>query len=218
MLDDLDGGWFIDEDDPHTVHVGRAPSRDNAAAVPRTLEMEADEPPPVGISFDETTREYYNQKPPTDEFADEPSFRGESTPVGFAAQETEVKPRNTGFVQPVARKAQPQPPVPSPGGEPPTNTAELRVRVRTPSSTPPPSKPVTPAPPPEPLSLDSSIRWSSSCRRAIARRRSRRRRRSLRPHPGRPRPSRPRPSQPRSIRSRRRRPTICSARCRSRVA
>ncbi|HEY3801421.1 MAG TPA: hypothetical protein VGL61_02405 [Kofleriaceae bacterium] len=156
VLDDLDGGWFIDDDDPHTVHVGRAPSRDNAAAVPRTLEMEADEPPPVGISFDETTREYYNQKPPTDEFADEPSFRGESTPVGFAAQETEIKPRNTGFVQPVARKVQPQPPVPSPGGEPPTNTAELRVRVRTPSSTPPLSKPVTavPAPAPEPLSLE----------------------------------------------------------------
>ena len=125
LIDDLDTGWFIDDDDPHTVHVGGAPSGDK----PRTVELEADEPPSQGISFDETTREYYNQKPPTDEFADEPSFRGEPTPVGFAAQETEIKPRNTGFVQPVARKIQPQPPVPSPGGEPPTTTRSEERRV-----------------------------------------------------------------------------------------
>jgi hypothetical protein len=148
-IDELDGGWFIDDDDPLTVHVGRAPSRDNPGKSPkgdkpRTLELEADEPPPAGgISFDETTREYYNQKPPVDEFAEESSFRAESTPLGFGAQDTEVKPRNTGFVQPVAR---PSPPVPSPGGEPPTNTAELRVRVRTPSSTPPLTKPAEPPP------------------------------------------------------------------------
>ncbi len=148
-VENLDGGWFIDDDDPLTVHVGRAPSRDDPGKSPKgdkphTLELEADEPPPAGgISFDETTREYYNQKPPVDEFAEESSFRAESTPLGFGTQDTEIKPRNTGFVQPVPR---PSPPVPSPGGEPPTNTAELRVRVRTPSGTPPLTKP--PEPPP----------------------------------------------------------------------
>ena len=145
---DTDEGWFIDDDDPMTVRVGRTPSGDK----PRTLELEADEPPPAGgISFEETTREYIGNRPPVDEFADESSFRPESTPTGFGTQDTGVRARNTGFVKPVARPqpAAPSPPVPSPGGEPPNNSAELHVRVRTPSSSPPVGKPIT-TPPPSP--------------------------------------------------------------------
>ncbi|HEY1549272.1 MAG TPA: hypothetical protein VGG28_15710 [Kofleriaceae bacterium] len=137
-LEDSDEhGWFIDDDDPHTVRVGRAPSRDLA---PRTVEIEADEPPQPGISFEDTTREYHNQKPPTDEFADESSFRAEATPLGFGTQETEIKKRNTGFVQPVPRTATTNLPLPSPGGEPPAAIAEMHVRLRTPSSMPPINK------------------------------------------------------------------------------
>jgi hypothetical protein len=156
---DTDEGWFIDDDDPLTVKVGRAPSRDDP---PRTLELEADEPPPPGgISFEETTREYIGNRPPpiddpADEFGSEPSsFPAESTPVGFAAQETGVRARHTGFVKPVARPqpssaARPAPPVPSPGGDPPNNSAELHVRVRTPSSMPA-GKPATTPPPVDPM-------------------------------------------------------------------
>ncbi len=137
-LEDSDEhGWFIDDDDPHTVRVGRVPSGDVA---PRMVEIEADEPPQPGISFEDTTREYHNQKPPTDEFADESSFRAEATPLGFGTQETEIKKRNTGFVQPVPRTPTTNLPLPSPGGEPPAAVAEMHVRLRTPSSMPPPSK------------------------------------------------------------------------------
>jgi hypothetical protein len=135
-LEDSDEhGWFIDDDDPHTVRVGST-----AKQAPGTIELEADEPPQPGISFEDTTREYHNQKPPTDEFADESSFRAEATPLGFGTQETEIKKRNTGFVQPVPRTATTNLPLPSPGGEPPAAVADLHVRLRTPSSLPPMNK------------------------------------------------------------------------------
>ena len=142
--DTLDEGWFIDDEDPLTVRVGRGRVRERFGTdPPQTLEMEADEPPLAeGLNFDDATREYVGLKPPPEEFAEEPSsFRADSTPLGFGAQETEIKKRNTGFVQPVPRpKAATHPvPVPSPGDAPLTTTAELHVRVRTPSSAPPPA-------------------------------------------------------------------------------
>jgi len=176
---DTDEGWFIDDDDPHTVKVGRAPSRDTV----RSLELEADEPPPPtgGISFEETTREYVGNRPPrmddaADEFGSEASsFHPESTPAGFGAQDTGVRARNTGFVKPVARDqsrpqpssvptsgARPSPPVPSPGGEPPNNTAELHVRVRTPSGNPPTKTPTTPPPPDPLLGREATVRDSTA--------------------------------------------------------
>ena len=107
--DPIDAGWF---DDEQTHDAGARLSND-------TLELEADEPPPPPeVNFDDATREYFgaptrpsSQRPSQSEYVDAPhsefehgeytgGFGSEGTPVGFATQETEIRKRDLGFVQP----------------------------------------------------------------------------------------------------------------------
>ncbi|MFT3699099.1 MAG: hypothetical protein QM831_38490 [Kofleriaceae bacterium] len=123
-----------------TISADLPPGRESA---PRLVELEADEPPsgelelelgpPVRpsapeVSFDSATREYgaddHKAPPPratsANDFADDSGgFRTEATPLGFSHQETEIKKRELGFVQPV------------------NGPARLEVRLRTPSAPPP---------------------------------------------------------------------------------
>ena len=113
-----------------------------------SIELEAEEPPraeqsqlaeTAEVSFEDNTREYVGGagRPPaglvellepSNEFAtkadsETPGFeRDSATPVGFAAQHTELKKRDLGFVRPA--------------GEPPP-PAELKITVRTPPSAEP---------------------------------------------------------------------------------
>ncbi|HEY0250011.1 MAG TPA: hypothetical protein VGC41_00705, partial [Kofleriaceae bacterium] len=117
-----------------TISADLPPVRESA---PRLVEIEADEPPelelelgpPVRISapevtFESATREYGadDHKPraasANDFMEDSGSFRSEATPLGFATQETEIKKRELGFVQPTQ------------------GPARLEVRLRTPSAPP----------------------------------------------------------------------------------
>ncbi len=117
------------------------PARTSSGRV--SIELDAEEPPPgerpqlaetAEVSFEDNTREYVGGagRPPaglvellepSNEFAtkgdyETPGFEHESgTPVGFAAQHTELKKRDLGFVRPA--------------GEPPP-PAELKITVRTP--------------------------------------------------------------------------------------
>jgi hypothetical protein len=119
-MDPLDQGWFmeretrdqtLDEEDP---------------AEHMTLELEADEPPDTEApEFDDATREYLGPPsrptPPavgrptsdfssdlqTSEFHNEEAtggFQHEGSSLGFSTQETEVRKRDLGFVQPSAPK------------------------------------------------------------------------------------------------------------------
>ena len=163
-MDPSDEGWFIEEEQTQellsrtrsgklagptgaSLVPGRAPSAD---LPPRTVEIEADEPPlpdppappapseaqsppPVvartgsagEITFDSATREYGSDEraghpATTSDFGEEvSSFRAESTPLGFAQVDTEIRKRDLGFVQPTH------------------GPAPLEVRLRTPSAPPP---------------------------------------------------------------------------------
>ncbi|MEO6773910.1 MAG: hypothetical protein ABI467_12995 [Kofleriaceae bacterium] len=121
--------------------------------------------PSADLNFDSATREYGSDarapKPPQREtpndFLEEPSsFRPEATPAGFSNLDTEIRKRDLGFVQPTqvpfeaaitaarlgAPTGRPRPEERS-GGEP----AQLEVRLRTPSASPPvqPAAPVEPS-------------------------------------------------------------------------
>ncbi len=125
-----------------------APAAARTASGRVSIELEAEEPPraepaqlaeTAEVSFEDNTREYVGGagRPPaglvellepSNEFAtkgdtETPGFEHESaTPVGFAAQHTELKKRDLGFVRPA--------------GEPPP-PAELKITVRTPPSAEP---------------------------------------------------------------------------------
>lgn len=80
MMDPMDGEWFIEEETRDPSAPPRPRSKRNSA------------------SDDEMTREY---RP---DFATEAStseFQPESTPIDFGQQETEIRKRDFGFVQPV---------------------------------------------------------------------------------------------------------------------
>ncbi len=148
-MDPLDEGWFFAEDNASAdPAVPRVRSRE-ASVVPPVLELEleADEPPPPEISFDDATREYMggSGKPPAD-LIDDDGFKSEPTPVGWNHQETEIRKRDLGFVQPVDRAGRAPaveriaaPPVAEPRpAEPRPASAEFGVRLRTPTQPPRP--------------------------------------------------------------------------------
>jgi len=128
-MDPLDEGWLVEEETrDRTEQVAKRRASSQAERVNKELELETEEPT---VEFETATREYAGG------FAN-----SENTPVGFAAQSTDVRKRELGFVQPTA----------DPG-------IGVQVRIRTPSAAPPPP-PAKPAPamelgtPPPPL--DSS--------------------------------------------------------------
>jgi hypothetical protein len=123
-----DEGFFDDE----STHAQRrldetVESIEPESLEPESLELEADEPPLPEISFEDATREYHGtpQKQPepppqpqahnefddgdfsetagTAEYVPE-QFQPEGTPVGFSFQDTEIRKRDLGFVQPTAAK------------------------------------------------------------------------------------------------------------------
>ena len=102
-LDPHDTGWGMDEE-PITI-----------APIMRSLEIEADEPPPPGgMTFDDATREFLPGPPAISiplATEDDGGFKSEESTQGFSSQVTGVKKRDHGFVQ----------------------AAELKVTLRTPT-------------------------------------------------------------------------------------
>ena len=117
-MEPVDEGWALDDPEPS-----------------RTIEMEADEPPPV--SFEDATREYIGTPkretidPGVAEFSDSP----DSNPVGFSQQTTNIKPRNLGFVKPTEDPKPPADEQPA-RARPKTAPPELKMSLRTPSTPP----------------------------------------------------------------------------------
>ncbi len=115
-MDPLDQGWFIEQETPVPDDPGEH----------MTLELEADEPPEPDErgEFDDATREYpgpaarptplpklgratsdFSSDLATSEFHHEEAtggFQHEGSSLGFSRQETEVRKRDLGFVQPSA--------------------------------------------------------------------------------------------------------------------
>jgi hypothetical protein len=126
---EVDAGWDAEE----TYHSRKAFTVDLPHAGDLSLELEPEEPevpdePPARdvVSFEDATREYHGIKgdkppPPSSDFTAEPTFdqsaqsefssdeftggfaNSPGTPVGFASQETEIRRRDLGFVQPTAQ-------------------------------------------------------------------------------------------------------------------
>jgi hypothetical protein len=143
IAEPLDDGWFVA--DEARVPTSRTQSAERMQ--PLELELEAEEPPePARDSspaFDSETREYgapprmleelsedrHPSEPPVEfESTPTPGFdtHDVSTPTGFAAQLTDVKKRDMGFVQPSGEHRVPR------TGEPP----ELKMTLRTPTPLP----------------------------------------------------------------------------------
>jgi len=144
LAEPLDDGWFVADDEIRVGVSARTSSQDRDRE-PQSieLELEAEEPPapqrdssPVG--FDAETREYGSppresdrdtrqpSEPPEFESTPTPGFdtNDVSTPTGFAAQLTDVKKRDLGFVQPSGQHHIPD----AKRTEPP----ELKMTLRTP--------------------------------------------------------------------------------------
>ncbi|HEV7554930.1 MAG TPA: hypothetical protein VGO00_05695 [Kofleriaceae bacterium] len=141
LAEPLDDGWFV-ADEARSIS-SRTTSSDREA--PIELELEAEEPPPPQrdsspVGFDAETREYGSppledtdpeprrpsEPPPEFESTPTPGFdtNDVSTPTGFAAQLTDVKKRELGFVQPSGQHRMPD----AKRAEPP----ELKMTLRTP--------------------------------------------------------------------------------------
>lgn len=92
-LDPVDTGWDLEET------YDASPSHDaqhDEDEEPLSLELEADEPPPA--DFEDATREY---RPRDFEVNEHSGFHNSpDTPVGFLTEETNVRKRDLGFVQP----------------------------------------------------------------------------------------------------------------------
>lgn len=129
---DVDSGWDVEEThDTSAVFSGNQPPPDDDALA------EPPEPAREPVNFEDATREYHGvvQKAsqpilpmPGDFSLAEPThdqsaqsefstdeFTGgfnnsQGTPIGFASQETEVRKRDLGFVQPTAKPAEPAEP------------------------------------------------------------------------------------------------------------
>jgi hypothetical protein len=139
LAEPLDDGWFV-TDEARSVS-SRTASGDRESL---ELELEAEEPPPPQrdsspVGFDAETREYGSpprelepepRRPsePLAEFESTPTpgfdTHDVSTPTGFAAQLTDVKKRDLGFVQPSGEHRIPD----AKRTEPP----ELKMTLRTP--------------------------------------------------------------------------------------
>ena len=171
-MDPTDEGWFM-ESEPAHANQGRGPgqppdrlSEEQLASMeelepqPLILELDADEPPqtdPVGVSFEDATREYdprLSTASAAAEFQSEgtPGFGSPEDVKSFASQVTDVKERDLGFVKATRALPLPQPPpdaeeLPAP---PPTRARratvttpppELKMTLRTPAQDAAPGQP-----------------------------------------------------------------------------